>query len=82
MTFETWLIRQTNRDDIIGDLAKDFKDSRKQREKCDQAHLVKHGACEGAFYALSQAKKEYLKSKSCINLCENCGYRPVFCRCK
>lgn len=66
MTFEKWLSYQITRNDPVGDLARDFRDSKKQdfyieriRPKCDEETLERWEACKGAFKALKRAKKEY-----------------------
>ncbi len=63
MTFEAWLKKQIKRDDPAGDLANDFFGAKKIKgdkfQKCDEEHLDKWNACEGAYKALKQARKEY-----------------------
>lgn len=61
-TFERWLKRQFDRDDIIGDLARDFifsNKTRRKQEKCDEYHLSSWRACREAYEALKEAKQEY-----------------------
>jgi hypothetical protein len=57
MTFEEWLVTQKNRNDPIGDLAKDFDFTR--NKKCDEKHLGRWEACKEAYDALKEARKEY-----------------------
>lgn len=61
MTFESWLKKQKDRDDHIGDLANDFIRASKtgEKEKCDEHHLLKHQACREAHEALAEARKEF-----------------------
>ena len=61
MTFIAWLKKQKDRDDPIGDLAKDFIDDtkRRNRRKFTVEYLRSVNACSDAIKAFNQATKEY-----------------------
>lgn len=63
MIFEQWLKKQVKRQDPVGDLARDFRDSKKIKcvkgEECDEAHLSKWGAHQKVYNALTIARKEW-----------------------
>ena len=62
-TFLGWLRRQAKRDDPIGDLAKDtIEDRRRPRGLTPESlynRMVDVGACEQAFQALVDARREF-----------------------
>lgn len=55
--FTTWLLQQTNRDDSVGDLAKDFSADDRAESALDLEQIT-HGA---AYRAFEQAIGEYEK---------------------
>jgi hypothetical protein len=59
--FGTWLRRQVHRDDPVGDLARDFKQSRCRAytEAGVRKSLNVHDACQGAWDALDRAVEEW-----------------------
>lgn len=69
MTFENWLRKQKERDDPIGDLAKDFIDSykiilkEKQKRFKVKETMEYFGACSDARIAYDEAMKEYKENK-------------------
>ncbi len=56
-TFEQWLKRQKNRDDPIGDLARDFIDS---KTSTIEKSFMKYSPCYDALITCVKAWKEYL----------------------
>jgi len=64
MKFITWILKQSERNDKIGDLASDIKDDKKfpnknaSFEKIEE-YLEMNGACDNAMVAFQEAKKEY-----------------------
>ncbi|MER0214650.1 MAG: hypothetical protein DU481_00330 [Nitrosomonas sp.] len=68
-TFYSWLIKQQNRKDPIGDLARDIKrDERFPATQTDiqlfHSHLIHHSACPEAHCALDEAFREFSLPKS------------------
>ena len=65
MTFESWLKKQIDRDDPIGDLAKDFIRSSKLLPdlKTIEETFDKFTPCSYAWDAYEEAKEEYKDSK-------------------
>jgi hypothetical protein len=61
-TFEAWLLRQVERDDPVGDLAKDYRDDRYDG-KLTYTYLLVHGACDGAIEAFHRAKREFAEAR-------------------
>lgn len=66
--FYSWIKKQKNRDDPIGDLAKDIISDRKFPKSIDNlkthtSYLVYKGACQGALDALNIAWNEYINYK-------------------
>ena len=64
MKFITWILAQSERNDKVGDLAKDIKDDIKFPNKnasfeAIKEHLKMSGACDDAMIAFQEAKKEY-----------------------
>lgn len=64
MTFYRWLMKQTKRDDPIGDLARDVKadtcwPKRASRIGTMQEHLHEHGAMTSVYLALDRAMMEH-----------------------
>jgi hypothetical protein len=66
MTFEKWLLKQTHRDDPVGDLAKDFRDAKRidasrgiKYQKCNEHHLSRWNAGPKVYDALKEARKKY-----------------------
>lgn len=59
--FGTWLRRQANRDDWVGDLARDFRDggSRAYTSSGVREDMRRHGARGNAWRALEQAVREW-----------------------
>lgn len=59
--FGTWLRRQAHRNDLVGDLARDFRDSgsRSYSERGVRADMLKHGAGGPAWAALECALDEW-----------------------
>lgn len=70
MTFESWLRKQKNRDDPIGDLASDFIRSLKidPKLKTIEQSMSRWMACSDSMDALSEAKQEYA-----FLLCDVCS---------
>lgn len=58
MKFETWLRKQKHRDDRIGDVARDFIDS---RTATIIKSFEKYSPCEAAKEAYREACEEYLE---------------------
>jgi len=58
MNFETWLRKQKNRNDCVGDLAKDFIDSKTTTIK---ASFDKYSPCDNAIESFSEAVEEWKK---------------------
>lgn len=66
MKFEQWLERQINRDNVVGDLAKDVKDDSRPKPSNNtldawQTFLFTAGASREAQQALDEAWAEYSK---------------------
>jgi uncharacterized protein YozE (UPF0346 family) len=65
VTFKTWLLLQKNREDSVGDLARDALKDRAWPPTQDmvklRAHLVKQGVVEKIRLALEEAYSEYQK---------------------
>jgi hypothetical protein len=61
MNFEKWLLKQAKRDDIIGDLASDFKIviTNYPEIKTIEESFIKFSPCVGATDAYKKAKKEF-----------------------
>jgi uncharacterized protein YozE (UPF0346 family) len=67
MKFETWLKKQKNRDDPVGDLACDYIDDLSgfnrnnpgKKFKLTKEYLVSQKACDEALEAFDEAIKEY-----------------------
>ena len=61
MTFKTWLLSQTYRNDPIGDLASDAKDDIKSWRtiKGLQNSMINWRACPEAYEAFDEAVEEY-----------------------
>lgn len=63
ISFEDWLETQKNRDDSIGDLAKDFIAAKtlypEHKNKLTRSILIRYDACEGALNAYEKARREY-----------------------
>jgi len=68
MKFITWVLKQTNQNSAIGDVARDFRDDRKRPhansniDKIKQ-YLISCNACSGAMDAFDMAVIEYEKRK-------------------
>ena len=66
MSFHSWLVRQCDRDDPVGDLARDVRDDqdmpddlkRSDRPEDWRSYLAAAGACSGAMAALDRALHE------------------------
>ena len=68
MTFYEWLIKQTKRDDVVGDLAQDARRDKnfpKHATNLTQLrnHLTANGAGNPALRALREAYAEWSRSK-------------------
>ena len=63
MSFYQWIIKQTDRDDPVGDLANDIMDDssfpKDGSYKSIYSHLVLVGACRECLDAFNMAMKEY-----------------------
>ena len=63
MTFRSWLQKQRNRNDAVGDFARDVRDDLDSRGIHSVTGWVKYlnnrHACEGAIEAVKKAWKEY-----------------------
>lgn len=71
-SFYSWLMKQVERNDPVGDLAQDVKrdsDAPKYafREKRWRKHLKENNACDGAFVALTRAFDEFARHNSSPN---------------
>jgi hypothetical protein len=62
-TFEAWLLRQVDRDDPVGDLAKDYRDDRHDG-KLTYSYLLSRGACDAAIEAFHRAKREFAGARN------------------
>ncbi|MBF5039878.1 hypothetical protein INP77_10285 [Methylophilus sp. 13] len=63
-SFYKWLNKQSNRDDIIGDLAKDLERARNIPQESNDieiwlSHLRCNGACQEAIEAMHEAWAEF-----------------------
>lgn len=63
MEFKSWLKRQANRNDMVGDLARDARDDSGFLQDGSleeyRTYLETKDACDGAKEALNEAYKEY-----------------------
>ena len=64
VNFKTWLLKQRKRDDSVGDLARDAKETPFPRGctswiKVYMFILKEYDPCDGAIKALHRARKEY-----------------------
>ena len=67
--FTDWLSEQRDRDDPIGDLARDMLDDSYWPSTCESlsgllTYLAHRGACEGAIRALTQAWGRFLEESN------------------
>lgn len=64
-TFFTWLKKQKKRNDVVGDLSRDFiRDTGKYKSINDfKEYLICYGACDGAMEAIRDAILEWRKFK-------------------
>jgi len=68
MKFENWLIKQQDRDDPIGDLAKDFILAQKINPfKTLKESMGIFSPCHEAYEALKDARKEFREIKCTSN---------------
>ena len=75
MKFLTWVLRQTARNDSIGDLARDFAEDHERPHACSKystihSYLFTIGACDNAMRALKRAYAEYRDRKELGELLE------------
>lgn len=69
--FKTWLLAQHERDDAVGDLARDAKQDRRFPSRAPDAmrHLETMGACHQAIEALRKAAHEWIRDCPASTLC-------------
>ena len=67
MSFRAWLLSQTDRDDPIGDLARDVRHDRGSRARTVRGvrqRILNVGGCDAAVDALEAAAREWRSNAS------------------
>jgi hypothetical protein len=61
MTFNSWLLQQHTREDLVGDFAREARDDSEKPRTINgwRSHLHEHKACERAKRSLEEAWNEY-----------------------